>query len=561
MKSNDASRSSARLSRSVVAAAATTLLLGTVVASPLAAAAPQKKPVPTPVAIELGAAPNQDVIPLYTDRAAAVAAALGKLPAIIQDALRRTGVPGASVAVVSDGRTVFNRAYGVRDVRTGVKVDTGTVFPIASLSKPMSATILAKAFTDDPSMSWSTPVRTLMPGFTMGDPYVTDNATVGDYFAHRSGIPTGGGDDLEDIGFDRDYILAHLDEIPLAPFRITYQYSNFGLTAGAEAVAHARGQSYEAMAEQLLFAPLGMTSTTATHDGLLAMPDRAVQHARTGPTEFQPLFDRDADAEAPAGGIASTSGDVAKWMAMVLADGQLDGVRFIDPEPLVEAFSSEVITSHNSALDQRPSHYGYGMNVGSAVGGRVVLSHSGAFGMGTATNATLIPDLDLGITILTNGAPVGLPEAVAQAFVDEVMYGTQTRDWVAAYSARFAHFADPSGDLAGQAPPADATAAGPLSDYVGTYTSPYFGTLTVSQKDGNLYGAMGPDGGYAFAITPWNGDTMAFAPTGENALPGSRSSVVFARDGKDVARVTLTYFNRYPEVEVPSGLGVFTRVR
>ena len=85
MKSNDASRSSARLSRSVVAAAATTLLLGTVVASPLAAAAPQKKPVPTPVAIELGAAPNQDVIPLYTDRAAAVAAALGKLPAIIQN--------------------------------------------------------------------------------------------------------------------------------------------------------------------------------------------------------------------------------------------------------------------------------------------------------------------------------------------------------------------------------------------------------------------------------------------------------------------------------------------
>ena len=115
--------------------------------------------------------------------------------------------------------------------------------------------------------------------------------------------------------------------------------------------------------------------------------------------------------------------------------------------------------------------------------------------------------------------------------------------------------------MAGQAPPTDAMAAGPLSDYVGTYTSPYFGTLTVSQKDGKLYGAMGPDGGYAFAITPWNGDTMAFAPTGENALPGSRSSVVFARDGKDVARVTLTYFNRYPEVEVPSGLGVFTRVR
>lgn len=555
MQRADVKKPRARTVRPLVAIATSALVLGAVAAGTAPANAASPKPIP----VELGAAPNQDVIPLYTDRTRAVAAALKKLPRIVEDAMRRTGVPGASVAVVSEGKTVFNRAFGVRDTRTGEKVDTDTVFQIASLSKPLSATVVAKALTDNQVLSWSTPVSSLMPGFQMGDPYVTKNATIGDYFAHRTGIPTGGGDDLEDVGFDRDYILAHLKYIPLAPFRTTYQYSNFGLTTGAEAVAQSRGQSWEDMTEQLLFGPLGMTSTTSSHDEFLAMKDRAVQHARVGDTSFAPLFDRDPDAESPAGGMASTSGDIAKWMAMVLADGQLNGMTFIDSDPLVQAFSSEIITSSNTSLDQRPSHYGYGMNVGSAAGGRVVLSHSGGFGLGTATAATLVPDLDLGITVLTNGAPVGLPEAVTQAFVEEVMYGHQTRDWVAGYGARFAHFADPAGDLVGQTAPAGAAAAGPLSDYVGTYANDYFGTLTVSGKDGVLYGAMGPQGGYTFAITPWNGDTMAFVPHGENALPGSLSSAIFTRGGGKVNGVTLSYFNQYPQVDEPSGLGIFTR--
>lgn len=302
-----------------------------------------------------------------------------------------------------------------------------------------------------------------------------------------------------------------------------------------------------------------MTSTTSSHDDFLATENRAVQHARIGENDFQPLFDRDPDAEAPAGGIASTAGDIAKWMAVVLADGQLNGQPFIDPAPLTEAFSAEIVSSRNSTLDQRPGHYGYGMNVGSGAGGRVVLSHSGAFGLGTATAATLVPDLDLGIVVLTNGAPIGVPEAVAQEFMDNVMYGAPARDWVETMSGYFANYNAPSGDLVGEEPPADAAASGPAADYVGTYESPYFGTFTVTEQNGVLQGALGPDGGYTFAIEPWDGDTLAFAPTGENALPGSLSSAVFTREGGKVTGVTLTYFNGYPQVEEPSGLGVFTR--
>ena len=81
------------------------------------------------------------------------------------------------------------------------------------------------------------------PAFALNDPYVTEHAMIADLLSHRSGLRTGSGDLLEDLGFDRDYILSHLDQQPLDPFRSTYHYSNFGYTAGGIAAALAAGKA------------------------------------------------------------------------------------------------------------------------------------------------------------------------------------------------------------------------------------------------------------------------------------------------------------------------------
>jgi len=516
---------------------------------------------PSGPAVALGEDPSQDAVDLYTDRDTAVEAAVEALPEFVEKALEQTGVPGAAVAVVSNGEVVFEEGFGVRDVTTDEPVDADTVFQIASLSKPLSSSIVAKAITDDAELSWEDPVVEYLPDFALNDPYVTAHAKISDFFSHRTGIPTGGGDDLEDIGFDADYIMAHMNQIPLASFRDTYQYSNFGLTVGGEAVAASRGQTWAETAHELLFEPLGMTSTTTVHDDYLAADDRAAMHARTGEGVYEQLFDRDADAEAPAGGVASTAGDIAKWMNMVLANGEVDGEEFIDPLVLAKTYSAHSITGGDARnLTSRTSHYGFGTNVGATVTGRVSISHSGAFGWGAATNATMIPDLNLGIVVLTNGAPSGVPEAIASEFLDLVQFGEETRPWLEMWPAVFAHFSDPAGDLVGEEPPADAAAAGAAGDYVGTYTSPYFGEFVVTDEGGVLTGALGPEGGYTFELDPWDGDTMSFVPTGENALPGSLSSAVFVREGDRITGVTLTYFNKFPaEGQEPNGLGVFTR--
>lgn len=513
------------------------------------------------LAVALGENPGQDVVDLYTDRDTAVAAAVDALPQFIKKALEQTGVPGAGVAIVSNGEVVFEEGYGVRDVTTEEPVDVDTVFQLASLSKPLSSSVVAKAITEDADLSWEDPVVEYLPDFALNDPYVTEHGKIADYFSHRTGLPTGAGDELEDIGFDVDYIMAHMNQIPLASFRDTYQYSNFGLTVGGEAVAASRGQTWAETAQELLFEPLGMTSTNTVHEEFLAVDDRAEMHARTGEGQYEQLFDRDADAEAPAGGVASTAGDVAKWMNMVLANGEVEGAEFIDPLVLAKTYSAHSIMGGDAQnLTTRTSHYGFGANVGATVAGRVSINHSGAYGWGTATNATMIPDLNLGIVVLTNGAPSGVPEMIVSEFVDLVQFGEETRPWMDLWPTVFEDFADPAGDLVGEEVPAGAAAAGPAGDYVGTYTSPYFGNFVVTEENGTLTGALGPEGGYTFEIDPWDGDTLSFVPTGENALPGSLSSAVFVREGEQITGVTLTYFNKFPaKGQEPNGLGVFTR--
>lgn len=79
--------------------------------------------------------------------------------------------------------------------------------------------------------------------------------SVGDMYSHRSGLPDHAGDLLEDLGYDRRYILDRLRQLPLDPYRISYAYTNFGLTAGAEAVATSAGKTWRSSARKSSTAP------------------------------------------------------------------------------------------------------------------------------------------------------------------------------------------------------------------------------------------------------------------------------------------------------------------
>lgn len=495
--------------------------------------------------IVTGRVPSEDVLAAPED---GLDTALERLPGLAESLLEETGVPGLAVAVVHEGETVFAEGYGVTELGRDDPVTADTVFQVASLSKPVGATVVATQVSQG-VVDWETPLASLLPDVQLADPWVTGHVTVADLYSHRSGLPHAAGDDLEDIGHDRSYVLDHLRHLPLGPFRSGYAYANFGMTLGAEAVATAAGATWEDLAEQELFGPLGMTSTSFRYDDFTARDERATLHALID-GEFRPEYQRDADAQAPAGGLSSTVVDLAEWMKLVLAEGSHEGEVIIEPEALRPALTPAVVSGAGAAPGQRASHYGHGFNIGSGPGGRVVLSHSGAFVLGAATTVQLVPDLDVGIVVLTNAGPVGAAEALAAQFVDLVQFGTLTRDWVGDYGGALAGYYDPVGDLVGEEPPADEVGR-ELEAYVGEYANDYFGPARVSLEDGQLVVALGP-ADYVLPLRPWDLDTFAFVPTGENAPAGSLSSARFEFDGDRPVALTLEFFHTH-------GLGTWTR--
>ncbi|MFD9389247.1 serine hydrolase [Streptomyces sp. NPDC060000] len=495
----------------------------------------------------LAAAPPPQPPPQLTS--SGVDAAVGKLDGIVRDGMRRTGVPGVAVAVVYKDRVAYLKGFGVRHEGQSASIDPDTVFELASLSKPLASTVVAGSVGD--KIGWDDPVAPHLPGFALRDPWVTRQVTVADLFAHRSGLPDHAGDLLEDLGYDRAYILNHLRYEPLAPFRAAYAYTNYGPTAAGQAVADAKGTTWEKLAEDTLYKPAGMTSTSSRFADYEAAKNRADLHVQAADGTWRAAYVRDADAQAPAGGASSSARDMSRWLRLQLANGELDGRQIIPAEQLEHTHIPAIVSAPPPAPAGRAGFYGLGWNVGYDTLGRLRLSHSGAFALGANTNVTMLPGEDLGIVVLTNGKPLGLPDAIAQSFFDTAEHGKPTADWLDLIGKVYAQE-----EAAGRSPtdytdpPANAAAARPDATYTGTYANSYYGPLTVSASGGELTMRLGPKP-TTFRLTHYAGDTFSFRTVGENAVGLSGVTFKGNRDGR-ATRVTVEAFDE-------NGLGTFTR--
>jgi CubicO group peptidase (beta-lactamase class C family) len=451
---------------------------------------------------------------------------------------------------VRDGRTVYAAGFGVRRVGTTDAVNADTVFQIASLSKSLAATVVAHQVGLG-TVSWETTVHKYLPWFALNDPWITTHVTIGDMFAHRSGLLDHAGDELEDLGYDRVQVLRRLRFAKLHSFRDEYAYTNFGLTAGADAAAAASHTDWATLSEQALYAPLGMTSTSSRYTDFIGRPNHAAGHILVNGT-YEAKYQRQPDAQSPAGGVSSSANDMARWMSLVLQDGRFDGKRIVAADALLPAITAQIVSSPSQAPAARASFYGYGFGVGTLASGRVSLSHSGAFALGAATNYVMIPSLGLGITVLSNAAPIGAVEALGMDFADLVQFGVVTRDWLAAYGALMQPMTTPTGALVGKSPPEHPAPAGQPDGYAGTYHNDYFGDLVVERRGGSLLLLLGPKR-TEYGLSHWDGNVFTFAPSGENANDGSISKVTFTLSAPGHAdKVDVEFFDA-------TGWGTFVR--
>ena len=471
-------------------------------------------------------------------------AAIEALPEIVYRVMDDTGIPGMAVAVVHDGDTVFAEGFGTTDVNTGAPVNADTAFQLASLSKSISATVISAKVTEG-MIAWDNPIVEYLPGFELTDPYVTTHVSYADMYSHRSGLPGHIGDALEDLGYDRDYILEHLRYAPISDFRVKNDYTNFGITAAAQAVANASGMSWDNLSRTVLYKPLGMTRTTSSYQEFLTRQNRAFLHV---PTEngWQTLHTRDPDAQSPAGGVSSSANDFARWMNFILAGGEHDGEQLINAATMAEMLSPHSCKQAPGAIDFRAGTDDLGFNASVNSTARQTFSHSGAFNMGAGTTYTLVPAENLGIVVLTNGFPLGAAEAIAAEFLDLALVGANTQPWLKMYREAFVNVTAIPGAITEPAP-LNPVPAKPLSNYTGQWSNDYVGRADVTVKGDALVLEIGPNGD-TYPVTHWDGDKFFWTAPGENG--GEPTFITFDLQADTM---TIASLNQTPP------LGVFTR--
>lgn len=455
---------------------------------------------------------------------------LKQIETFIKAGMEKTGVPGVAVAVVYEDRIVYLEGFGVRKAGEDAPIDSRTVFQLASLSKPIASTVVAN-LVGNHEVDWDSRIADLDPPFKLSDPAVTERVTIRDLLSHRSGLPTSAGDALEDLGFSRPEILPKMRLLPLTgEFRKAFQYSNFGFTEGAIAAAKAVRERWEDLASERLFQPLGMKSTSYRYSDYQAAANKAAIHVIINGTAV-PRYHRDPDAEAPAGSASASVRDVAEWLRLQLAGGTWEGQSIVARDSLKETHSPQVQKGTNQETG-KPSYYGLGWNVDYDAANRLILSHSGAFFLGTGTTVKFSPSEQLGIVVLTNAQPTGLAEAIANQFFDLYHYGAPKEDWLTIFVDAFKKMTEESNnattDYSKLTPPPSPTPSKPYSAYVGIYCNNYYGRIEITEQGGSLWMRL-PDNGALYTLSHWDGDTFTYRFEAEQGI-GTRG-VVFSMTG------------------------------
>lgn len=419
-----------------------------------------------------------------------------KFDAYVAQVLRAFTVPGAAVAIVKDGKVVLAKGYGVRRLGDTAPVDARTRFGIASNTKVFTATAIA-LLVEEGKLEWDAPVTRYLPWFAMYDPYVTHELTVRDLLVHRSGLGLGAGDLLwwPPTTYDRKEIARRIRFIkPATSFRSAYAYDNVLYLVAGEVIEAVSGGSWEDFVRNRILARVGMSNSDVLHSGAGAGTGANVAspHAEVNDT-VRPVAPFLSDNTNPAGGIMSGAEDMAKWMMVQLDSGRVAGEsRLFSPASTAQIWRDVTPVPINPAPPGlphlRPNFGGYALGLGVRdYRGHKLLEHTGGL-PGYVSKVAMIPDLRLGVVVLTNQESGAAFNAIAYRVLDTYL-GAKPADYVGVYQKLATQGKAQLADLERQAAGSRDSTSGPslpLARYAGTYRDEWYGDVSLAMENGVL---------------------------------------------------------------------------
>ena len=368
-----------------------------------------------------------------------------RIDTLVYESMKKFDVIGVSVGIVKDGVIIHNKGYGLKSIKTKDNVNEYTNFAIASNSKAFT-TVALSILVDQGKLSWNDKVKDLIPEFKMYNDYVTENFNITDLVTHRSGLGLGAGDLLllpDGNNFTiKDILTAFQYFEPKSDFRTVFAYDNLLYLVAGEVIARISGTSWEEFVRTRIMEPLNMDNSFSSLKQITDKINLATPHSTDSGTLIE-LAHFEFDPEkinGAAGGIFSNVNDLCKWMLALLNEGKYGDN--LDKQLFSEANHKEMWRIHtpfsvsqNARYNSHFAGYGLGWDLKDAKG-KMVISHPGGV-PGMSSKIILIPDLNLGVVILTNTSNGGLGVlSVSNTIIDSYL-GLDDFGWIDIYYKYF----------------------------------------------------------------------------------------------------------------------------
>jgi D-alanyl-D-alanine carboxypeptidase len=325
--------------------------------------------------------------------------------------LASTGVPSATVAVVTHGQLAYAQAYGSAKLDPHVAATADMRYGIGSISKQFTAACVL-LLQQDGKLKLDDPVSKYVPGLTRGN-----DVTIRQLLSHTSGYQDFWPQDYVPPAMEKaitpQAILDHWAKQPLDFEPGTrWQYSNTNFEIAALIVEKASGKPFFQFVRTRVLEPLGIT-TAIDFDALGPTSVQPTGYMRFG---LGPL--RAATSTGPgwmygAGELAMTASDLAKWDIAMIKQSLLK------PESY-RAMETTVLLKNGTS-----ANYGLGVDVDMSGGHRTV-EHSGEVAGFTAENI-VYPDDSAAVIVLTNqdAAPAS---ALIATSIGRTLFTTEDAD-------------------------------------------------------------------------------------------------------------------------------------
>lgn len=430
-----------------------------------------------------------------------------KVRTLTEAIMKKWNIPGAAVAIVMDGETVFSEGFGERDLEKGLPVTPRTRFILGSTTKAFTA-LAVGLLAAEGKLEWDKGVVSYLPEFRLQDDFASLHATPRDLAAHRTGLPR---HDLVWINSTLEIgemvrALRYLE--PSRELRAAFQYNNLMYITLGYLVEKTAGMPWDSFVRERIFKPLGMNESGCTIPEFTAAPEFALSYVREDGRQVPSPLPQPADklmyGARASGSVNTTARDMCRWITAQLQDGRVDG-RQVLPQGLIgKTHAPQIPIPWSPASDPEILLPAYALGWMTDVYRGHYRVHHGGSTLEYNSYVTLFPQDRTGLVVLINASsPASMILANA---VSDLALGLEPVDW----NGRAEKLMKAESEAEPKEKRIEGThPAHPLEEYAAVYTHPAYGELRVD-KAGDVR-LLAVTHGFSWPLEHWHFETFAFA--------------------------------------------------